>query len=166
MKPTAQQIKIAEGLATHGKKIKALTDAGVSKANARSNSKELTEQPGVRKALIEALRKASVGVDRIAMVVNEGLSAKKVISATVLTFEPKKDQPEIFDASKLSDLSKRFLEVPDHAIRHQFVRTASELLDAFPATKIEDVTPPVQEMPDAELDKRIKEIMSKQVAHV
>ena len=61
---------------------------------------------------------------------------------------------------------KPFKIFPDFAERRQTARLASELLDLFPATKIEDVTPPVQEMPEEELDKRIKEIMDRRISHV
>lgn len=160
VKPTARQIKIAEGMAKGLTKKQALLEAGVSEANARSNSAELTSEPGVLKALDIAFEKANVNLDRIAMTIDEGLSAKKVISAVVLTYKPKKDQPDVIDAAALDDVSKRFIEVADHAVRHQFVRTASELMDLFPAKKVEDVTP-MQKLSDDELDGLIHRLMEK-----
>lgn len=114
VRPTTEDIKIAEGLAEGKKKIEALTEAGISESNARSNSSELCSRPGVLTALNEALNKAHVGVDRIAQKINEGLEATRpvVIKTAMKT-------------------------VPDFAVRHQYVRTASELLDLFPDKKFE-----------------------------
>lgn len=134
------QIKIAEGLAKGLTKKEALVAAGISEANARSNSSELTNQPGVRAALETALKKANVGIDRIAGIVDDGLRAVRVISV---------DDPLVL--------------FPDYQERRQMARLASELLDLFPAQRIEDVTPPVQNLPDEELNKRINTLLQSKV---
>lgn len=136
VKPTEQEVKIAEGIAAGRTKKEALIAAGVSEKNARSNSRELTNTPGVRKALDEAFRMAGVGIHRIALVIDEGLSASKMIATKTSVFE-----------------------YPDHAVRHQFVRTASELLDLFPDKKLQ-ISNPAQDMSEEQLDRRINELMA------
>jgi hypothetical protein len=118
VKPTEQDIKIAEGIALGKSKKAALMDAGVSEANARSNSAELTSAPGVQKALRDAFAKVNVGVDRIAVVIDEGLKATKVVDVT-------------------KDNDYPFLLFPDYSERRQMARLASELMDLFPEKELE-----------------------------
>jgi hypothetical protein len=118
VRPTEQDIKIAEGIALGLSKKDALTRAGVSEANARSNSAELTAAPGVLKALGDAFAKVGVGVDRIAEVVDAGLRATKVVDVT-------------------KDVENPFLLFPDFAERRQMARLASELMDLFPEKEVE-----------------------------
>lgn len=113
VKPTEQDIKIAEGIALGKSKRDALMDAGISEKNARSNSAELTSAPGVQKALRDAFAKVNVGVDRIALVIDEGLNADKVVSV------------------------KPWKIYPDYSERRQMARLASELMDLFPEKEIE-----------------------------
>ena len=135
IKPTEQDIKIAAGLAAGKKKNEALTDAGVSPENARSNSAELLGRPGVRAALAEALDKASVNIDRVAQALNEGLSATKIISANLLVIA--EDGKEVLpikdgyiDATDEAK-QKEFIRVEDFAVRHKYLETSIKLL--FPA---------------------------------
>lgn len=107
IKPTVQDIKIAEGLAKGLGKIEALKEAGIAETNARSNSATLTNTPGVNKALQEALGRAQVGIDRIAQTIDEGLNATKVVTVT------KNNEVVLF---------------PDYPERRQTARFASELM--------------------------------------
>jgi hypothetical protein len=118
VRPTEQDIKIAEGIARGLSKKDALLAAGVSEKNARSNSADLTSAPGVQKALRDAFETAHVGVDRIAQVISEGLQATKVVDVT-------------------KDKEYPFLLFPDFAERRQTARLASELLDLFPDKEVD-----------------------------
>lgn len=62
----------------------------------------------------EALRKAGVTEDSIAQGVKEGMAATRVFTANF-----------------------KLCEAPDYHARHSFVKTGAELLDAFPAKKID-----------------------------
>ena len=104
IQPTEQEIKIAEGLAKGLSKKDALMQAGIAESNARSNSAELTNTPGVNKAMQDALSRAQVGVDRIAQTIKEGLEATKVVS------------------------TKPWIIFPDFSERRQTARFASDLL--------------------------------------
>ena len=114
VQPTEQQIKIAEGLAKGLSKKDALMQAGISESNARSNSADLTQEPGVRKALGIALEKAKVGIDNIAQAIRAGYSATRPV---VLK-------------SKINDY-------PDYAERRQTARFHAELIDLFPQDEVE-----------------------------
>ncbi len=137
IKPTAQDIKIAEGLAAGKKKNESLVDAGVSPENARSNSAELLARPGVRAALSEALDKANVNIDRVAQALNEGLSATKIISANLLVIaEDGKEELPVKDGyidATDEAKQKEFIRVEDFAVRHKYLETSIKLLDLFPA---------------------------------
>jgi hypothetical protein len=161
IKPTPQDIRIAKELVKPGvKKGEALIAAGVSPASARSNSAEIIARPGVQAALVTAMAEAGVTTERIAQVVNEGLSATKIINVNLLVLgtEEKKDMPckdGIIDATKAEEplIEKAFVRVEDYATRHSYVRTASELLDLFPAKD----NPGAPDMPPGEESRMIEQ---------
>jgi hypothetical protein len=137
IKPSAQDIRIAQELIKPGvKKAKALEAAGIPPGSARSNSAEICSRPGVRAALAMAMEEAGVTTTKIATVLNEGLAATKIMSVNLLVLEkdtlPRKDG--IIDATtEEPQIEKAFVRVEDYPTRHSYLRTASELLDLFPA---------------------------------
>ncbi len=140
IKPTEQDIKIAAGLAAGKKKNEALVEAGVSPENARSNSAEILARPGVRAALAIALDRANVNLDRVATVLNEGLSATRIIEANLLVMvdangKTKQEFPckdGYIDATG-EGVQKEFVRVEDYAVRHKYLETGIKLLDLLPS---------------------------------
>lgn len=136
VKPTEQDVKIAQNLAAGMKKGEALIAAGISPENARSNSAEIIGRPGVRAALALALDEAGVGLTRIAQVLNEGLSATKIISANLLVTDEngKEELPctNGFVDATAESAAKEFIRVEDFSVRHKYLETSCKLLDLFP----------------------------------
>jgi len=137
IKPTAQQLLIAKGLVEGKKKGAALIGAGVPKGSARSNSALILGKPGIQVALKQTLQDAGVTTKRIAEVLNEGLSATKVIVANLLVIgKDGSDLPDkngdILDGTETTAESKQFIRVEDFAVRHKYLETSCKLLDLFP----------------------------------
>lgn len=128
---------IAKNLAEGKKKGEALIAAGVSPASARSNSAEILARPGVRAALATALDDAGVTTERIAKVLDEGLSATRIMSATLEVLN-ESDETELprkdgyIDATQIDEERKVFVRVEDFAVRHKYLDTSCKLLGLFP----------------------------------
>lgn len=140
IRPSAQDVRIAENIVTKGmKKGEALIAAGVPEGSAKSNSAEILARPGVRAAMAMALERADVNLDRVAQVLNEGLSATKIISANLLIVDAdgKEELPckdGFIDATDEAR-QKEFIRVEDFAVRHKYLETSCKLLDLFPSER-------------------------------
>jgi len=141
VKPTPQQLLIAKGLVEGKKKGEALVGAGVSPANARSNSAEILSQPGVKVAVRQVLQEAGVTPEKLGKVLNEGLAATKVISANLLVLG--KEDSEVpcvdgfLDTTKMepAEQEKIFIRVEDFPTRHRYLETGLKLLEMVPTEK-------------------------------
>ena len=119
---TAKQKKLVQQMPSvaAGKKSKkqAMIDAGYAETSANQQQAVLGALRN-NEAMQAALRKVGVTEDTLAEVAKEGLGATRLISINFKTHE-----------------------IPDHTARHSFFKTTAELMDAFPAKKLLDVTPP------------------------
>jgi hypothetical protein len=129
----------------------------VTPASARSNSAEIINRPGVRAALAVAMDDAGVTTERIAQVLNEGLSATKIISANLLIADEdgKEELPctnGYIDATK-ENSAVELVRVEDFSVRHKYLETSCKLLDLFPR----EATPGSPDLPAGEEANLIKQ---------
>ena len=100
-----------------GNKVKSAMAGGLSRANAESNCAQIFRDPGVQKAISLALERANATIDRVAGVLDKGLSAHKVIDVTI-------------------NGKRQSVIVEDLTTQHQFARTTAELRNWFPDKKV------------------------------
>lgn len=106
----------------------AMRKAGYSESiiNSGKARKEVLQKP----TIIEVMEKQGITDERVMQVLDDGLKADKVISATIIAGngEGMKDA---------DSMSKDFIEVPDHPTRHKFFDSACKLKSLYPSEKVE-----------------------------
>lgn len=109
-KPTIKQQKAVANLVENGGNVsKAMIDAGYTPATAKTPQK-LTDSEYVQALMREVGLTDKDGFQ----VLKEGLSATKVISATIVNGKNEQGEHESMDD---------FIDVPDYATRHKYVET-------------------------------------------
>lgn len=126
--PTQKQLLAAEKIVeNHGNVSKGMLDAGYTPATAK-NPSNLTTSKGfasITEELQHELGDIKVTPKRLARVIKQGLAAKQPGKIIIIEKSP----------DGTTDVKKKTIEVPDHAIRHRFLDTSLKVLGAYPEDK-------------------------------
>lgn len=160
---TVRDRKFVKGIVSGKKKYKAAQDAGFSTKNPKAASVTAARKldtPRIQRAIDAALAAKGLDEKRVAEVLEEGLQANKVISATVVGKAKPVADPAV-DEVEANERTMDFIDVPDHPTRHKYLETLVDIMGVkapkeakISVTKtIEDLLPD----DDAEEDSEVPE---------
>jgi len=87
--------------------------------SSRDSARAIASQNYAKLSLVPLMEEKGITDDRLLQVLDEGLAANKTVSARVIT-----KKGELAEADESTD---DFIDVPDHDVRHKFLKTALEL---------------------------------------
>lgn len=122
-KLTVKQRKFIANKAKGMSGAEAARQAGYSPRSATEIASENLSKPNVRDAFLKAMEKQGITDDKLVKVLNEGLEANRTISA--------------IPGTEANGGTVDFVDVPDHATRHKFLKTAADIKGLEAAKKVE-----------------------------
>jgi hypothetical protein len=115
--------KAVEGVLQGKSQTQAMLDAGYSEGMSHKQQKRVFERDRVQGAIVAAMEDMGVDVERLVMVLRDGLGAERVMVSK--------------NGGRLS--------TPDHAVRHKFLQTALELRGDYPVKEERQITETYEE---------------------
>jgi phage terminase small subunit len=106
----------------------ALRAAGFAESTIKAQAKRTVGNSRIQKAIAELMEERGLTDERLLDVLSDGLKANKVISAMVVAA----GGTGMADAHSMT---KDFVEVEDHFVRHKFLDTALKLKGSYPVEK-------------------------------
>lgn len=124
-KLTLKEKKYIKHYLEHGNKSQAAIHAGYKDVH---SAWDILQKPQVQAAIEYMMDQKGLSDGALLDTLAEGVKANKVISANVyLKTDPNNPNAPVEEMKNADGVTKDFIEVPDHAVRHKYLVTAMQL---------------------------------------